>query len=310
MRMRWIALVIAAGGIVVAGCSKQETKTALEPSPHEAQVADGEQKELHLAVACGVAGPYGEIKEQFEHENPAVALHQELGNVVVMARQLEDDKLDADLFMSVGNVTMEKLEKEGLLLEPPMDFAEDRLVVLVREGNPLGIETFEDIANRDVETVAIAKSKSAPGHFAEMAIKRAGLYEKLEGRFVRPDQPAMLKGFVTEGKADLAVMLLTCATKEAKMGEEPAEGVPNAEIALEVAHKYYDRLPCQIGIMKDASDPELARQFATFLKTRHSQQVLADWDFFPCGDDDVEGADTITEGDAGGAASAARPLGG
>jgi molybdate transport system substrate-binding protein len=186
------------------------------------------------------------------------------------------------MFMSVGNIALAKLHDEGLLLEPPVDFAEDRLVVLVQEGNPLGIERFEDIAGENVETVAIAKAKSAPGHFAEMALKRAGLYEQLEDRFVRPDQPAMLKGFVTQEKADLAVMLLTCATKEAAMGEEPAAGVPNAEIALEVPHKYYDRLTCQIGIMKDTADPELARRFAAFLQEKHPQEILADWDFFPC----------------------------
>ncbi|MEA3401653.1 MAG: molybdate ABC transporter substrate-binding protein [Armatimonadota bacterium] len=275
-----MALAIIPAVVAAVGCARNVGEDIAPPARDEP--VEAAQRDLYLAVACGVAGPYGEIKERFEQAHPEVTLHQEIGNIVTMAERLRDGRASADMFMSVGSVALGELHEEGLLLEPPMDFAEDRLVVLVPEGNPKDIEELEDLADDGVETVAVAASKSTPGHFAEMALRRAGLWEPLQDRLVRPDKPAMLKGFVSEGKADAAVMLLTCATKEAEMGEEPAEGVPGTEIALEVPHKYYDRLVCQIGILRNASDPELAREFAEFVTTDEPQRILSRWDFAPC----------------------------
>lgn len=289
MTARWsLATAIIIAVIMIAGCAEQPADVAMDTS------SDPEvpQRDLKVAVACGVAGPYGQIKDKFEEAHPDVTVHQEVGNIVTMADQLRDGRTTADVFMTVGTVALGSLQDDGLLLEPPRDFAEDRLVVLVPEGNPLGIEKFEDLANENIKTIAIAGSKSTPGHFAEMALQRAGIYDQVRDRFVRPEQPTMLKGFVANGKADAAVMLLTCATKEAEMGEEPAQGVPGTEIALEVPHEYYDRLTCQVGILKDAADPELAREFADFLAAREPQQILSEWDFFPC---EVPAADETEE---------------
>jgi len=104
----------------------------------------------------------------------------------------------------------------------------------------------------------------------------------VQNKLVRPEQPAMLKGLVAKGKADAAVRLLTCATKEGQIGEEPALGVPGTEIAIKVPHQAYDRLTCEIGIMKDAANPELARQFVDFVRLKASQDILCNWDFLPC----------------------------
>ena len=277
MRTVRVLVLLVAACLLVAGCTRGPVETITEggePYP--------EGGELSVAVACGVAGPYGQIRELFEETHPAVVMHQEVGNIVVMADKLRDGKTEADLFMAIGSTALGKLNEEGLLLEDPVDFAEDELVVLVPEGNPARLKTFEDLAKDDVKSLAIAGSKSTPGRFAEMALQRAGLWDKVQDKLVRPEQPAMLKGLVAKGKANAAVMLLTCATKEAQMGEEPAEGVPGTEIALKVPHEHYDRLACQIGIMKDARDPDLARQFVDFVRSEPSQDMLVKWDFLPC----------------------------
>lgn len=278
MKAIHVLMFLTAVCLVISGCAREPVETGIE----EAIPVPPEEGELKLAVACGVAGPYGEIKKAFEQARPGVALHQEVGNIVVMADKLRDGKTEADLFMAIGSTALAKLNEEGLLLEDPVDYAEDELVVLVPEGNPAGIESFQDVTKDEVKSLAIAGSKSTPGHFAEMALQRAELWDRVKGKVVRPEQPALLKGFVANKKADAAVMLLTCATKEAEMGEEPAEGVPGTEIALKVPHEHYDRLSCQIGIMKGAQNPELAKAFVDFLKSEQAQDTLSEWDFIPC----------------------------
>jgi len=282
MRTVHVLLLVAALCVVVAGCCRQVVETVTEGDE-----AHPEGGELTVAVACGVAGPYGQIKELFEKAHPHAVMHQEVGNIVVMADKLRDGKTQADVFMAIGSTALGKLNEEGLLLEDPTDFAEDLLVVLVPEGNPAGIESFQDLATDEVKSLAIAGSKSTPGEFAEMALQRAGLWEQVQDKLVRPEQPAMLKGYVATGKADAAVMLLTCATKEADMGEEPAEGVPGTEIAFKIPHEHYDRLACQIGIMKDAKSRELAMQFVDFVRSEACQDILTKWDFLPCAEADM-----------------------
>ena len=288
-RTHFVILAVVLVASTLPGCSRavveEDTTVAVDRS------ADARaERHLNVAVACGVAGPYGEIKEMFEEANPGVQLHQEVGNIVTMADRLRDGKSEADLFMTVGSVALDDLHSEGLLKAPPIEFAEDRLVVLVPEGNPAGIESVEDLAGGEARTVAIAAGDSTPGHFAEMALRRAGLWDRLQESLVRAAKPAMLKGFVSEGRADAALVLLTCATKEAKMGDEPAQGVPDTRIALEVPHQYYDRLVCQTGILSTADAPDLARDFAEFLRQEGPQQVFARWDFMPCEVEAKEGA--------------------
>ncbi len=292
MRSLWmLAAATSIICLVTVGCGRNaDTTTASPPEPPEAQTT---QQSLHVSVACGVAGPFSEIKKQFLEEHPEVEVEAEAGNVVVMARQIEAGKLDTDVYMSIGDVAIGTLQEADLLLEEPTTFAENTLALVVAEGNPLGIETFEDIANEDVETIAVADDKSAPGHFGQMALKRAGLYEKVKDRLVLPEQPIMLKSYVAEGKADAAIMLSTCFGENGSSAEEAELAPENAEMVLEVPHEYYDVLPCQVAIMKDTSNPELARQFTSFLKESGPQQILSDWGFV-AGETESEGASCPT----------------
>ena len=295
--MRQICSLLLAFALLatLAGCARQETEDLpgvmpggmdTSSSAVVGQTAEGTQAplsgELSIAIACGVLGPYGEIKQLFTAAHPDVKISQEPGNIVTLADMLREGKTRADLFMTVGSTALGKMEEEGLLLEAPIDFAEDELVVVVPKGNPAGVQTVEDLGSDKVKTLAIAKSKSTPGHFAEMTLQRAGVWDAVQERLVRPDQPSMLKGYVARQKADAAIMLLTCATKEAGLDEEPAEGIPGAEVAFKVPHEHYDRLACQFGIMKDAIDPELAREFIEFTRSPEAQKILANWDFIPC----------------------------
>lgn len=276
MKVLHVLLWLLACCVLMAGCARQQ-----QPAPRVEDPIPPPDRELKVAVACGVAGPYGEIKGLFEEAYPGVKLHQEVGNVVVMADKLRDGKTDADVFMAVGSTALGKLNEEALLLEAPVTFAGDLLVVVVPQGNPAGVKTFADLVKPEVKSLAIAGSKSTPGHFAEMALQRAGLWKQVQDKLVRPEQPSMLKGLVATGKADATIMLLTCATKEADIGDEPADGIPGAEIAFEVPHEHYDPLTCQMGIMKGAADPQLARSFVEFVRAESAQDILRAWDFLP-----------------------------
>ncbi len=80
----------------------------------------------------------------------------------------------ADVFASADTANMDRLEKDGMLAEPPRVFAHNKLEIVVAVGNPKGIHSLADLTRSDIIYISAAPTVPA-GKYASQILARAGV---------------------------------------------------------------------------------------------------------------------------------------
>ena len=168
------------------------------------------------------------------------------------------------MFASADQKNMKKLTDAGLAKGEPAVFATNVLTLVVPQDNPAGIKSFRDVVNKDVKLVTCAPE--VPCGAATQKV------EKANGTTLQPvsqeNAVTDVLGKVTSGQADAGIVYVT----DAKSAEDTVKSIeiPGTEKAI-------NRYP--VVALKDAAEPELAREFVDLVKGERGQKVLKDAGF-------------------------------
>lgn len=123
-----------------------------------------------------------------------------------LAAQIRDGA-PADVFLSASGTPMQELRAAGLV-EAPFVFASNRLVVVVPEENPAGLEAFTDLARPGLKL--ILGGEGVPiGDYAREALAAAGLEGALENVVSLEQDVKGVLGKVALGEADAGIVYTT-----------------------------------------------------------------------------------------------------
>ena len=123
-----------------------------------------------------------------------------------LAAQIRDGA-PADVFLSASGTPMEELRSAGLV-EAPVVFASNRLVVVVPAGNPAGLEEFGDLSRPGVKLVLGGEGVPI-GDYAREALAAAGLAAALENVVSLEQDVKGVLGKVALGEADAGIVYAT-----------------------------------------------------------------------------------------------------
>ena len=135
----------------------EEPATAEEAPAEEPAVEEpAEQVELIVFAAASMTETLTEIKGMYEAENPGVTLTFNFDSSGTLKTQIQEGA-DCDVFISAGQKQMNQLDisasadvnTEGLdfVLEGSrINLLENKVALVVPEGNPKGIESFDQLA--------------------------------------------------------------------------------------------------------------------------------------------------------------------
>ena len=115
-----------------------------------------EEVELIVFAAASMTETLTEIKELYEEANPGVTIVYNFDSSGTLKTQIEEGA-DCDIFISAAQKQMnqldascdEKANPEGLdfvLQDSRVDLLENKVGLVVPEGNPKGIESFDQLA--------------------------------------------------------------------------------------------------------------------------------------------------------------------
>ena len=135
-----------------------ETEEEAEAPAEEAAPAEEPVEEVELIVfaAASMTETLNEIKGLYEAANPGVTLTYNFDSSGTLKTQIQEGA-DCDLFISAGQKQMNQLDKdasadvntEGLdfVLEGSrINLLENKVTLVVPDGNPKGIESFDGLA--------------------------------------------------------------------------------------------------------------------------------------------------------------------
>jgi sulfate transport system substrate-binding protein len=185
---------------------------------------------------------------------------------------------------------MERLVEEGELVskdwekQPYGGIATDSVVVLVvRKGNPKGIESFDDLQTKDVGVVTPNPFSSGSARWNLMAVYGTAINEGrspeqaleavktvLEKTKAQPGSGRDALAAFTQGEGDVLLSYENEAIKAEKEGEDVEYIVPSSTIQIETP----------IAVTESAPEPA-AEDFLKFLWSNEGQEIWAENGYRP-----------------------------
>ena len=230
-----------------------------------------ECQEITVAAAADLKFAMGELAANFEKQtgNSVNVTYGSSGNFFTQMQ----NGAPFDLFFSADVDYAKRLEATGQA-EPRTlyNYAAGRIVIWMpasvkADVNAQGMNALLDPA---IQKIAIANPAHAPyGRAAVAALKKAGIYEKVEPKLVYGENISQAAQFVQSGNAQAGIIALSLAIsppmKDGRSWQVPAEMHPAIEQAAIV--------------LKSAKNKDAARAFLEFVKSKEGRATLEKFGF-------------------------------
>ena len=167
MRKVWILMLIV--GILctaLGGCAKQETEKTEET------------QEIVVFAASSLTEVLTRIKAEYEYSRPGIELRFQFDSSGTLKTQIAEGA-KCDLFISAAPKQMDEL-KEYIISDSRVDLLENKVVLVVPEGNPAGITSLDDLMARLQEgtvRLAIGNSDVPVGQYTQKIFAYYGMDE-------------------------------------------------------------------------------------------------------------------------------------
>jgi molybdate transport system substrate-binding protein len=184
---------------------------------------------LILGPLCGCAGKpeplrvFAAASTQEAMQEAARGFEAANGNQIdcsfaassTLARQIEEGA-PADLFLSADERWADYLAEKGLV-EQRRDLLGNRLVVIALADNPLDLHALADLDRPDVRHLALALDSVPAGRYARTALKKAGVWDKVEKRVREGGDVRVALTYVARGEAEAGLVYATDAATTDKV---------------------------------------------------------------------------------------------
>ena len=164
--------------------------TAADPAPAAAEPAKAEPKDVIVFAAASMTETLTEIKAMYEKDHPEINLIYNFDSSGTLKTQIQEGA-DCDLFISAGQKQMNQLDinasaevnTDGLdfvVADSRMNLLENKVTLVVPEGNPKGIESFDQLADLLKEgklLMAMGNSDVPVGQYTQKIFAFYGLDE-------------------------------------------------------------------------------------------------------------------------------------
>lgn len=167
----------------------------------------------------------------------------------------------ADVYASASSKYPQELYAEDLV-EEPVTFASNRLVVIVPASNPAGIESPEDLVQPGTRLVLAAEGVPV-GDYAREALTQLGLSAALENVVSNEDDVKGVSGKVALGEADAGIVY---ATDAVPLGDDV--------LALELPDRAQPAIEYQVAVVAGSDDGADARAFVGRLLSAEGRDAL------------------------------------
>ena len=253
-----------------------------EPAPVEEPV---EEVELIVFAAASMTETLTQIKDLYEAANPGVTITCNFDSSGTLKTQIQEGA-DCDVFVSAGQKQMNQLDitasaevnTEGLdfvLDGSRLNLLENNVVLVVPEGNPRGIESFDQLAQllKDGEVfMAMGNSDVPVGQYTQKILAWYELDEEAlagAGLITYGTNVKEVTTQVSEASVDCGVVYCTDAFSAGLAVADSA----TAEMCGQVIYP--------AAVLKVSAHPEAAQAFLDYLSTEEAMAVFEAVGFSP-----------------------------
>jgi molybdate transport system substrate-binding protein len=180
---RWSVTLVAAMTLVAVGCDDDASTaepSAASTAESTAESTDGSTAaddalsgDLVVFAAASLTDVFTTLGDEFMATNPDLTVTFNFAASSELATQIEEGA-PADVFASADQSNMTKAVDAGAVEGEPVVFVQNRLQIVVEEGNPEGVTGLADLSDGDL-IVALCAPEVPCGGYAAQAFEAAGL---------------------------------------------------------------------------------------------------------------------------------------
>ena len=237
-----------------------------------------EETELIVFAAASMTETRTELKDVYEEAHPGVTITYNFDSSGTLKTQIQEGAA-CDLFISAGQKQMNQLDStasaevntEGLDIvasDTRVDLLENRVTLVVPEGNPRNINSFDDLAaaleSGDI-LLCMGNNDVPVGQYTQKILAYYGLDETAlasAGRITYGTNVKEVTTQVSEASVDCGVIYCTDAFSAGLTVVDSA----TAEMCGQVIYP--------AAVLKTAENPEGAQAFLDFLQTDEAMAVF------------------------------------
>jgi ABC-type molybdate transport system substrate-binding protein len=188
-----------------------------------------------------------------------------------------------DIYTAVSNEAMQELLKRGLIKEYFV-YLHNRIVLMVRKGNPAGIKGVKDLARDEVRISQPGPLEDITRYIIEMYKKAGG--EEFVHRIMEEKRAEGTTIFtlvhhretplrIVKGTADVGPVWAT------EVIYAKNQGLPIDMVEVGEEFDQREKVNYFITILNNAPHPENAEKFLEFIKSSEAQEIYAKYGFVP-----------------------------
>lgn len=219
---------------------------------------------VNVFAATSLTDAFNRIGQEFEREHPGTTVRFNYDGSSSLASSIKQGGR-ADVFASANTNSMDTVTSAGEAAGQPTTFTENKLEIMVHQGNPMNIRSVADLARPGVKVVLCAPDVPC-GKYAKEVFMKAGVTG------VQPvSEETNVGGVVNKvslGEADAGMVYET----DVKANEDKTSGVPIPD-----NHNITAEYP--MVEVRDAPNPSAARAFINFVESNAGQRILTSFGF-------------------------------
>ena len=285
--MKRLIALTSAIALTLAGCGSSSssaataaasTAAASAAASEKSETTAAEQSEVIVFAAASMTETLNQIKETYEAENPGVTLTFNFDSSGTLKTQIQEGA-DCDLFISAGQKQMNQLDitassdvnTEGLDFVDPdtrVNLLENKVTLAVPEGNPKGIESFDQLAdllkNGEV-LMAMGNSDVPVGQYTQKILAYYALDETTlanEGKITYGTNVKEVTTQISEASVDCGVIYETDAYSAGLTTVDSATPEMCGQVIYPAA------------VLKTGKNPDGAKKFLDYLQTDEAMKVF------------------------------------
>ena len=244
----------------------------------------GEKEEIIVFAAASMTETLNQVKDVYEKENN-VTITYNFDSSGTLKTQIQEGA-DCDLFISAGQKQMNQLDlssdkeinKDGLDFvagDTRLNLLENKVVLVVPEGNPKSIESFDDLAARLAEgsiLMAMGNSDVPVGQYTQKILNFYGLDEEAlakSGVITYGSNVKEVTTQVSEGSVDCGIVYCTDAFSAGLTVIDGASKDMCGQVIYPAA------------VLKTAKNPDAAKAFLDYITGSEAMAIFEAVGFSP-----------------------------
>ncbi|MCI8401753.1 MAG: molybdate ABC transporter substrate-binding protein [Lachnospiraceae bacterium] len=282
-----IVLALVFLTVFLAGCQRgpENTTADVEVSwpAGPAQTETAQETELIVFAAASMTETLTEIQKLYSQAAPHVTLVFNFDSSGTLKTQIEEGAL-CDVFISAAQKQMDQLDgakakdvnPQGLdfVLEGSrIDLLENKVVLVVPEGNPAEIHSFDDLAGDGPARICLGNDDVPVGQYSTEMLSGMGILDRLEadGKITYGSNVKEVTTQVSEAVVDCGIIYATDACAAGlTVVDEAAPGMCRPVIY-------------PAAVLKSGASLEEARAFLEYLETPPCRAVFEEAGFSMAG---------------------------